>query len=494
MALVKHKAVLYQCNRFVESVNAEYNGKLPPNLVGPCAELVKNLGLLSQSWSVMAGRNLMNDVLRTLAQMEPSLPPALKTTCVDAKARVSKILQGHNITAARYDTVLCLGYKVKTAGKAYSGQDDDWDDMKQRCEDMKKAIVAAYKLADTEGTYNSVPTMLKVFMAPEFFFRGAGGAYAHAVIAGQAAMKVGPGGSKVDARPGILDLMGEEIGKDIYKDWLFVLGSAIGATRTSHTVCSTCGSDVKYIPGGVGGKTVPVCKKDDKHRTVREEDVGATIDNIAFVWKEGEVYTVSKELVSHIDFVVKKGVKDLVDFNEETLDVKRHVQASGYAAATGVPSKFKDERMGGSIFTIDGVTFGLEVCLDHDATTDSGSSGRLNHAANIQVQLIPSAGMSIKALRTVQGGIVFNVDGSTPHVQVIAGSSPEVRYDFTADDGYEWELRYPTGVAWSPGLNVTDLTKTTPLPKWTVLPSAPQAPTTSGASGPVLLYGPYDLP
>jgi hypothetical protein len=79
-------------------------------------------------------------------------------------------------------------------------------------------------------------------------------------------------------------------------------------------------------------------------------------------------------------------------------------------------------------------------------------------------------------------------------VQVVAGSTPEVRFDITATDGRDWELRYPTGVAWSPGLNVGDLTKTTPLPKWTVLPSAPQAPITSGASGPVLLYGPYDLP
>jgi hypothetical protein len=498
VALIKHKAVLYQCNRFMESLNAQYKGKLPANLVAPCAGLVKDLGLLSQSWSVMAGRNLMNDILRLLAQVEPLVVADLKKDCADAKAQVTKILQGHVLTAGRYDAVLCLGYKVKTAGPAYSGKVDDWADMKQRCDDMKSAITSAYALADAEGGYNGVSTVLKVFMAPEFFFRGQNGAYDLAVIDGEAAIQKGPGGTRVDAKPGILELMRQEIDKDIYKDWLFVLGTAIGATRTSRTVCSTCGSDVKYVPGGAGGKTVPVCKRDDKHRTVQEEDVGATIDNVAFVCKEREVHTISKELVSRVDFVVNPSVKNLVrvqtDQGLEVLDVNRHVQPSGYNAASDVPSKFKDERMGGCIFTIDGVTFGLEVCLDHAATTDSASSGRLEHAANIQVQLIPSAGMSIKELRTVPDGIVFNVDGSTPHVQVVGGGSGEFRYDYNAKNGTEWELRYPTGVAWTPGLNVTELAKTTPLPKWTALPSAPKTPLTSGASGSVLLYGPYDLP
>ncbi len=70
---------------------------------------------------------------------------------------------------------------------------------------------------------------------------------------------------------------------------------------------------------------------------------------------------------------------------------------------------------GASVVTIDGITFGIEVCLDHLAR-------RLNHfyqhsAASgdpkVQVLLIPSWGMTIKAqCRTVSNAVLFNVDGS----------------------------------------------------------------------------------
>ena len=88
-----------------------------------------------------------------------------------------------------------------------------------------------------------------------------------------------------------------------------------------------------------------------------------------------------------------------------------------------------------SVFTIDGITFGLEVCLDHAATTSSTTGGRLDNASNIQVQLIPSAGMTIGKLQTVRDGIVFNVDGSTPHVEVVgkSGGVLEVRNDFVGN-------------------------------------------------------------
>lgn len=156
--------------------------------------------------------------------------------------------------------------------------------------------------------------------------------------------------------------------------------------------------------------------------------------------------------------------------------------------------------MGGSVFNMDGITFGLEICLDHAATPGNRNAGRLDNAANIQIQLIPSAGMQIGTLRTVTNGIVFNVDGSTPHVQIVGtpegqalvgGPRSEIRYDLVSNNR-EWELEYPALVKFNNVVGVKSLVNNTELNNWTRLTSAPKI--ASGGSGSVLMYGPYSIP
>ena len=73
---------------------------------------------------------------------------------------------------------------------------------------------------------------------------------------------------------------------------------------------------------------------------------------------------------------------------------------------------------GGMVFTMDGITFGVEVCLDHgDARLKNyydPSKGGAPPASepNVQVHLIPSCGMSIKNPCVVKDGLVFNVDAT----------------------------------------------------------------------------------
>src|SRR5207248_3122205 len=61
----------------------------------------------------------------------------------------------------------------------------------------------------------------------------------------------------------------------------------------------------------------------------------------------------------------------------------------------------------GCIFAMDGIIFGLEVCLDHgehrliDCPDNNG----------VQIQLIPSWGMNINRAHCVPKAVVFNVDG-----------------------------------------------------------------------------------
>jgi hypothetical protein len=76
---------------------------------------------------------------------------------------------------------------------------------------------------------------------------------------------------------------------------------------------------------------------------------------------------------------------------------------------------------GGCVFTIHGITFGLEVCLDHAKDRLWNFYNGPNKRAGdpkVQVQLIPSWGMSIggsdagKEVSALPNGLIFNVDGS----------------------------------------------------------------------------------
>lgn len=481
MSNTTNRIIAYECRQLILNIRAKLQGKLPPQLLLQVPKLEKETGLLEQTWSEFASRNLLSEILRIIKVMEPLLPDNLPSAAAGIKRRVTKALGEHNPTNSKYQNVICLGYRVKTAFDKFKGDVDDWEDMKKKCEDMKTAIRAAYQLANA---HHADGTMLKVFMAPEFFFRGINGAYDHADISGQVARKAEPGISEVKGKRALMDIMGDEINQDIYKDWLFVLGTAIAATKLTQTVCAQCSGELEWKRDSARKKTRPVCKSNSAHSGTQEKVLGAFVDNIAFIQKEKQHYIVTKELVSHIDYVTSSVVKDKVTVRGEQLDVIRHAQSSTYDTASNKPTKFQDERMGGGIFIMDGVTIGLEVCLDHAATTTSDTGGRLSNASNIQIQLVPSAGMTISALRTKSGGIVFNVDGSGPHVQVVgSGAKPEIRYD----QGSNF-FKNTANVDWA---DAVDEFENITLSDWAAV-TAPKECT--APNGSIICYGPYALP
>jgi hypothetical protein len=318
----------------------------------------------------------------------------------------------------RYLHVSCLGFEIKTgdvdtvinnAGKTlgYVASDyrgytlpsapkkyphfDDRADIIARSAIMKQAIGLAYdkyRAHSMAAGRNAVEESkrLKLFMAPEFFFRGTYGAYSDI---------------------GLLSLIFEkirEVTKDPkYKDWLFILGTALFQTK------KTARDDVNHV-------------------------LGFILDNFALVQKGGieradglHNYAVQKEYTSHVDFkrpIDRVGNREpwnnpanrvvLLNNDEEV----RAFAPDGSRDLAEKGSKINpSERTGGAIFTMDGITFGIEVCLDHDKQ-------RLSQSDGIQIQLIPSGGMEITYSAVIPGGLVFNVDGSTPHVQIQGNPSP----------------------------------------------------------------------
>ena len=113
-----------------------------------------------------------------------------------------------------YNYFQFIGYEIET-GK-YMGLDatpDDEDDARKdflgRCKIMAEAIDVAFPNAEA-----SADTM-KVFVAPEFYFRGIQGAY------------------PVTMLHEIIDALRKHVNDPKFKDWLFVYGSAIGLLKLS---------------------------------------------------------------------------------------------------------------------------------------------------------------------------------------------------------------------------------------------------------------------
>ena len=116
-------------------------------------------------------------------------------------------------TSAKYEKIQFIAFNIRpdtvtiSSVLTYLGDPDPDTDLRRRCEIMTDAIKEAYIHADVK---KDDPSVLKVFMAPEFYFRGAAGAY------------------PLDKISDIPETMRKETDQFIYADWLFVFGTAIG--------------------------------------------------------------------------------------------------------------------------------------------------------------------------------------------------------------------------------------------------------------------------
>lgn len=393
-----------------------------------------------QAFSPMAKRTIALDLQQKIADFEKAWKKAYVAPFPRelAELRVAALEQsaGVSVSAHKYTAATCIAYKVGT-GKfsatsfmakwnganyefnslvEYSGETRDQADAALRISRMKDAIKIAYQRhhADNHNDPNDAKT-LKIFMAPEFYYRGLYGAYDICYVSR------------------IFSELRTFTADPKFKDWLFVFGTVIAASFDDRLVCRACGKSgaKQFQRVGHNKYACAGCPVN----SVTERRLGARIDNVALVQKGGEgddknSYIVEKEYVSHIDFqrhvnqtALHKG-KVATGYNGVGIlkdwDVDRQIQIRSnipghttMARALPVPgsrdvhgsaSKFADERMGGSIFTMDGIKFGLEICLDH-------LNARVPAGSGIQIQLVPSAGAFLLQFACVPQGIAFNVDG-----------------------------------------------------------------------------------
>lgn len=250
-----------------------------------------------------------------------------------------------------------IGYVVYVGGKQaerslqqfYPGMADIDNDIAGRIALMRGAI----EQASRHGRIDGGSTTLKIFVAPEFFFRGPTGAYTY------------------DQYQTALAALQEYAHQAKFADWLFVFGSVV--------VASDLDDDKKEVQNIV---------------IVQRGNTG-----------ESGCHVIIKEHKSGKDFLVNPLGDDALD--------DRNVEHAAPAKVSDTGREKQKYNFGGEgIFSIDDITYGVEICYDHNMQRLRRSSVARGEA-RVQVQIIPSAGASIEAKGVVAlaGGPVFNCDG-----------------------------------------------------------------------------------
>jgi hypothetical protein len=226
--------------------------------------------------------------------------------------------------------------------------------------------------------------VLKVFIASKFYFRSMYGGYTD--------MKYFDGEGAGRDPNSIVGGLANAVQDECWKDWLFVFGTSVvvvGPFISPETNNPKLSRKIAVLNTALVQKG---CYANEDERT-------------------SKAVAVVKDYKSGEDFGDYPDVKfkndDLAYFPPGLISYASEVNTPGQRAGGGYNS--------GSIFMLDNITFGLEVCADH-------GMGRLRKATPlagdvfVQIQLISSGGMIMfpASVATLKGGLVSNVDGATP--------------------------------------------------------------------------------
>lgn len=278
-------------------------------------------------------------------------------------------------------------------------------DIIARVEFTRRAIETAYQNVKED------PETLKVFMAPEFLYRGAAGAYLYDLLNGWVKAPDSFGQLPPSLKGPWGGLFGELralVADERFQNWIFIFGSAVGVGFPQTSAASI--DPFSPLAAGINMALIQCGGSTQQQRNA--------------------CYFTEKHLQSGVDFVdfnlMNPGLRVLTDADithgsEPTwkiLDRLIQENPNGYG---GSLFRFPHiRRSGGKV-----IQFGLEICLDHSvgyvtANGKASKTGRLAAgAALVDIQLVPSCGMSLIKTSLALGpqtgprnfSYAFNCDG-----------------------------------------------------------------------------------
>eukprot|EP00397_Hematodinium_sp_SG-2012_P027649 GEMP01029064.1.p1 GENE.GEMP01029064.1~~GEMP01029064.1.p1 ORF type:complete len:472 (-),score=50.43 GEMP01029064.1:508-1923(-) len=267
----------------------------------------------------------------------------------------------------------------------YFGYADTEYDIKRKIDIVQKMVERAY----AGSGINHKSYTLKILVFPEFLLRGSLGSYPLRFFLGDTN----------DDSSGIPRKLAAIVRDPKYTDWMVVFGSVL-------THQPTPSSDGKYEVSNAS--IIQLGNSDPSDHTRRR--------------------VVLKKYMSEVDFLLNPN-------KHQSFNISQVRHAQSVEELTEVPIPHGATDLGhvnidpDGLFVFHGITFGLEICLDHLV-------GRLKRKKRsstsnlMQIQIVTSAGAHIKydSVCVQSGGLVFICDGSAKnsHGLVWARDSIEV--------------------------------------------------------------------
>ena len=312
------------------------------------------------------------------------------------------------------------------------------------------------------------PNHLKVFMTPEFLFRGPNGAYS------------------VDKRDEVLKRLYNLASAPYYTDWLFVFGSILSwsaptrragvfnrqrvldqyaAKEVYNTVLLTPGGWRNYRPlrDSAWQQLAGTKLKNDYNERDFNAEMGATVgwivskrlrSSVDFVWFDNFINgreaanLAAVDVDSYRDIMFDKGVADTWDLAMSDWEIWREIRGFAQTRTVNQQKQAHDDKIrrqhnlltsrarnkirdrtpswnvnrtyhryaGTGVLQHEGIDIAVEICLDHIASRLSTGHKRRN--GKVHLHLVPSAGASIQdnAIVAKTNGLIFNNDGARPEM------------------------------------------------------------------------------
>lgn len=284
----------------------------------------------------------------------------------------------------------CKGQPVDPHnGFCYLGNADNiTEDIFHRLEIIEQALSKIKKDVFSETPdIDHDDDILKIFMIPEFFWRGPNGAYSIDIMLPPETVFIH-----------LSDRLREMVADDFFNDFLFVFGTVIAADTPNDPRKPWEGiesaKDVEYF----NFATVHKGGANHQHR-----------------------YVVTKKYISGADFLSRT---TLPNPKEEDKHTYGHVseEMSEMFASRNV-TLITD-----NILELDGLRIGLEICLDHRMGT-LWSHIKTHELPLVDLLLVTSAGMAIERgpNPVVPGGVVYLCDGDASSAACLRTDDHEFR-------------------------------------------------------------------
>ncbi|KAL3915885.1 MAG: hypothetical protein SGARI_008086, partial [Bacillariaceae sp.] len=263
----------------------------------------------------------------------------------------------------------CEGRFVDTEGvnegTCYLGNQTDLRaDLEHRFLILKTVLEGLSKDKSTElPKIDHSSNVLKIFMLPEFFWRGPHGAYSLSDL--------DEGGLLI----GLADYLYDVVKDPVYEDWLFVFGTVIMAQNTQNSDKPWQAED-QYVDEGeiLYFNFAPVVKGGSEFASTKFSIFKTYISTADFLGREQGLPDPRESNITQYQDLFDGGNEKLQDFilNERGVHV-----------------------VDGNVFEVDGIRFGMEICLDH-AKSVLWDNMQEDNADLVDVHLIVSEGMSIE--------------------------------------------------------------------------------------------------